>query len=47
MLTINEEIRLALGLQIIDYRSSQLANGMRLELPVAGYHQCFGIARRQ
>ncbi|MFN0035206.1 MAG: aspartyl protease family protein [Saprospiraceae bacterium] len=36
MLTINEEIRLALGLEIIDYRSSQLANGMRLELPVAG-----------
>lgn len=36
MLTINEEIRLALGLEIIDYRSSQLATGMRLELPVAG-----------
>ena len=36
MLAINEEIRQALGLDIIDHRVSQLANGMRLELPVAG-----------
>ena len=36
MLTINEEIREALGLPIIDYRPSQLADGTRLELPVAG-----------
>ena len=37
MLTINEEIRKALGLSIIDHRISQLADGSRLELPVAGY----------
>lgn len=36
MLAINEEIRQALGLDIIDHRVSQLANGVRLELPVAG-----------
>ena len=36
MLAINEEIRQALGLEIIDHRISQLANGMRLEVPVAG-----------
>lgn len=36
MLTINEEIRKALGLEVIDYRPSQLADGTRRELPVAG-----------
>ncbi len=36
MLTINEEIRNALGLSIIDHRPSQLDDGTRLELPVAG-----------
>ena len=36
MLTINEEIRLALDLPIIDHRPSQLADGTRLDLPVAG-----------
>jgi clan AA aspartic protease len=36
MLTINEEIRAALGLSIIDHRPSQLADGTRLTLPVAG-----------
>ena len=36
MLTINEEIREALGLEIIDHRPSQLADGTRLTLPVAG-----------
>ena len=36
MLVINEEIRQALGLSIIDHRPSQLANATRLELPVAG-----------
>lgn len=36
MLTINEEIRQALGLDIIDHRPSQLADGRRLTLPVAG-----------
>ncbi len=36
MLAINEEIRVALGLEIIDHRSSQLADGTRLNLPVAG-----------
>ncbi len=36
MLTINEEIREALGLKIIDHRPSQLADGTRLTLPVAG-----------
>ena len=36
MLVINEEIRQALGLSIIDHRPSQLADGTRLELPVAG-----------
>jgi clan AA aspartic protease len=36
MLTINEEIREALGLAIIDHRPSQLADGTRLSLPVAG-----------
>ena len=36
MLAINEEIRAALGLSIIDHRSSQLADGTRLNLPVAG-----------
>ena len=33
---INEEIRQALGLPIIDRRPSQLADGTRIELPVAG-----------
>lgn len=37
MLTINEEIRQALGLSIIDHRVSQLADGRRINLPVAGY----------
>ena len=36
MLVINEDIRQALGLDIIDHRPSQLADGTRLELPVAG-----------
>lgn len=36
MLSINEEIREALGLPIIDRRPSQLADGTRIELPVAG-----------
>ena len=36
MLTINEEIREALGLKIIDHRTSQMADGTRIELPVAG-----------
>jgi clan AA aspartic protease len=36
MLTINEEIVEALGLTIIDHRPSQLADGTRLTLPVAG-----------
>ena len=36
MLTINEEIREALGLKIIDHRTSQMADGARIELPVAG-----------
>jgi clan AA aspartic protease len=36
MLTINEEIRELLGLSIIDHRPSQLADGTRLTLPVAG-----------
>ncbi|HFA48282.1 MAG TPA: hypothetical protein ENJ95_04605 [Bacteroidetes bacterium] len=36
MLTINEEIRKALGLEIIDYRPSQLAAWKSIELPVAG-----------
>jgi clan AA aspartic protease len=36
MLTINEEIRQALGLDIIDHRPSQSADGRRLTLPVAG-----------
>jgi hypothetical protein len=34
--SINEEIRQALGLDIIDHRVSQLADGRRIELPVAG-----------
>ncbi len=36
MLSINEETRQALGLSIIDRRPIQLADGTRLELPVAG-----------
>ena len=36
MLTINEELQKALGLPIIDYRPSQMANGTMIELPVAG-----------
>jgi len=36
MLTINEEIRMALGLPVIDHRPSQLADGTRIESPVAG-----------
>jgi hypothetical protein len=34
--SINEEIRQALGLDIIDHRVCQLADGRRIELPVAG-----------
>jgi hypothetical protein len=34
--SINEDIRQALGLEIIDHRVSQLADGRRIELPVAG-----------
>jgi hypothetical protein len=34
--SINEEIVKALGLEIIDHRPSQLADGKRLTLPVAG-----------
>ncbi len=37
MLTINEEIVRALGLEIIDHRPSQLADGTKLTLPVAGF----------
>ena len=36
MLTINEGLRQALGLEIIDERPSQLANGEVVNLPVAG-----------
>jgi clan AA aspartic protease len=36
MLTINQEIVDALGLTIVDHRVSQLADGRRIELPVAG-----------
>lgn len=36
MLTINEELRLALGLDIIDIRPSRLTDNIWLELPVAG-----------
>jgi clan AA aspartic protease len=36
MLAINEEIQEALGLPIIDHRTSQVADGRRLILPVAG-----------
>ncbi len=36
MLAINEDLRVALGLPIIDYRPSQLADGTRLKMPVAG-----------
>ena len=36
MLTINEDIREALGLRIKDHRPSQLADGRRIMLPVAG-----------
>lgn len=36
MLTINEDIRDALGLRIKDHRPSQLADGTRIMLPVAG-----------
>jgi hypothetical protein len=36
MLAINEEIQEALGLAIIDHRPSQVADGRRLTLPVAG-----------
>lgn len=36
MLAINEEIRQVLGLEVIDHRSSQLADGTRTKLPVAG-----------
>jgi clan AA aspartic protease len=36
MMAINEEIRAALGLRIKDDRPSQLADGTRLDLPVAG-----------
>jgi predicted aspartyl protease len=36
MLAINEEIQEALGLPIIEYRPSQVADGRRLTLPVAG-----------
>lgn len=36
MLSINEEICAALGLRIKDHRPSQLADGRRVTLPVAG-----------
>jgi clan AA aspartic protease len=36
MLAINEEIQQALGIPIIDHRASQVADGRRLTLPVAG-----------
>lgn len=36
MLALNEEIRCALGLEIIDHRPSQLADGTRTKLPVVG-----------
>lgn len=36
MLTINEDIRETLGLRIKDHRPSQLADGRRIMLPVAG-----------
>jgi clan AA aspartic protease len=36
MLTINEEIKTQLGLQQVDTRSAQLADGTVLELPVVG-----------
>jgi clan AA aspartic protease len=36
MLTINESLVEALGLDIIDHRPSQLADGTRIKLPVAG-----------
>lgn len=36
MLSINDEIRRALGLDIIDIRPSQLADGRWAEFPVAG-----------
>ena len=35
-LTINEEIRQALGLEIIGHRLSQMADGRRADLPVVG-----------
>lgn len=35
-LTINEEIRAALGLRIVGHRLSQLADGRRINLPVSG-----------
>jgi len=36
MMVINEEIRVALGLRIRDKRPSQLADGTKIILPVAG-----------
>ena len=36
MLTINEEIKTQLGLQQVDSRSAQLADGTLLKLPVVG-----------
>ena len=36
MLTLNEEIQAALGLETIDHRPSQLADGTRINLPVVG-----------
>lgn len=36
MLAINEEIQRALGLEVIDHRPSQLADGSRMKLPVVG-----------
>lgn len=36
MLAINEEIQQALGVPTIEYRPSQVADGRRLTLPVAG-----------
>jgi len=35
-LVINEEIQMALGLEVIDHRPSQLADGTRMKLPVVG-----------
>lgn len=36
LLCINEDVREALGLDIIDYRPSRLVDNTKLKLPVAG-----------